>query len=155
MGRSTLENLGQGLLVGKGEIRQLKRQRKLESIFDVLENEFVKILAIFSAVWGAIIPIFSVGESAMGYPMFHGPPGGYKAPVLVFGAGVGTVGIIKGGHIILKNPPDKKHQLFMVRAVVTIVFLAFCAGYAFGFFPRVINSWSLYNVYSRDEDPIV
>ena len=67
--------------------------------------------------------------------------------------GCGFIGtsLIKAGHIHISNPPDKKHQLFMVRTVATIAFITFCAGYAFGLSPRLINSWSLYNVYSRDE----
>lgn len=151
MDKSTLEHLGQAVAVDRGEILQLKRQRKLESIFDAMENLFVKILVMFSVVWGAIVPTIYGGLDAQSYPMSYHPPGGYKAPILVFGTGTGTAGLIRAGHIYLKNPPDKKHQLFMVKAVVTLVFLAFCVGYAFGMFSVGLQSWSLYNVYSRDE----
>lgn len=154
MDRSKLENLGQTLAVEKGEVRQLKRQRKLESIFDAMENQFVKILTLFSVVWGAIMPTIYGGLDAQSYPMSYNPPGGYKAPILVFGGGTGIAGFIKAGHIHITNPPDKKHQLFMVRAIVSLVFIYFCVGYAFGLFAVGMNSWSLYNVYSRDEDQI-
>lgn len=152
MERSTLEDLGQPLDIKKRDVRALKKQRKVESIFSALDNKFVSLLTKFSAAWGVIIMNIYAYRNSQSYPGTYDPPGGIMAPIIIFGGGVGLAGVGKAVQIKMKDPPDKKTQLFLVRATVSLMFLAFTVGYFFGYTPWILNSWTLYNCYAKEDE---
>ena len=146
-----LTEIGEPLEISENDVKTLKKANLGERLFSTLGNKFIILISLLSGVQGLSIGTYYSYRDGLSYPGSYEPPGGWFAPIYVFGLAAGGAGTAGAAYVKKRKTHNMGEQLFLVMATVLFAFLAFTFAYVF---TGPLPNWSItlmYGVYSKED----